>query len=146
MPSDSPKHQNQNVMISHVDSNILIPLKPEDATQNSNNPMSRKVTISNNFNYSKEIEDLITAKFSEFGVFKDFENLIKSANSFYCDFDEITTYDKILQINPKLRQIILNKMDKLRTKDSILRYQLEAAMISLVNEEIDFRVYVIRNI
>ena len=60
MPSDSPKHQNQNVMISHVNSNILIPLKPEDATQNSNNPMSRKMTINNNFNYSKEIEFLIS--------------------------------------------------------------------------------------
>jgi hypothetical protein len=104
--------------------------------------MSHGISHKNKFNYTKEIEQILTAKFSEFGVFKDFENLIISTNSIYCDFDEITTYDRILQINLKLRQIILNKMDKFRTKDAILRYQLEIAMISLVNEEIDFRVFV----
>jgi hypothetical protein len=122
-------------------SNIQISLEPADDIA-TNNPMSREISNKNKYNYTKDIEQILTAKFSEFGVFKDFENLIISTNSIYCDFDEITTYDRILQINLKLRRIILNKMDKFRTKEAILRYQLEIAMISLVNEEIDFRVFV----
>ncbi len=125
---------------------IVISLNPEEMKLRNGKAVNlQNPTPDSNeskFEYSVEIEKMITNKFSEFGVFKDFENLIKSANKFYNDNDEITTYDKLLQQDQKLRQIILSKMDMSVAKDATLRFQLEAAMISLVNEDIDTRVAV----
>ena len=121
---------------------IVISLNPEEMTLKNGKAVNLQSADRYKFEYSVEIEKMITNKFSEFGVFKDFENLIKSANSFYNDNDEITTYDKLLQQDQNLRQIILSKMDRSVAKDATLRFQLEAAMISLVNEDIDTRVAV----
>ncbi len=89
------------------------------------------------FEYTKKMEVLLVDKFKEFGVFKDYENLIRSANRFY-ERDEISKYHKLLvnDETKKLKDIIFNKKDEIFIK----KFNLEAAIISEVDREIDKKI------
>jgi hypothetical protein len=101
-----------------------------------------EIYTNSNFKYTKEIDDILVKRFSQFGLYKDFETLMRVATKFYTENDEITTFDYLLQKNKILREIMLGKMDYHVSPDATLRYQLEAAMISLTYEEIDIRIHV----
>jgi hypothetical protein len=104
-----------------------------------------EIYTNSNFKYTKEIDDILVKRFSQFGLYKDFETLMRVATKFYNENDEITTFDYLLQKNKILREIMLGKMDYHVSLDATLRYQLEAAMISLTYEEIDKRIHVSLN-
>jgi hypothetical protein len=104
-------------------------------------PLYKSDIYSNSkFKYTSQIDDILVTRFSQFGLYKDFENLMRNAIMFYSENDEISTFDYLLQKNKILREILLGKMDPLVSPDATLRYQLEAAMISFTYEEIDKRI------
>ncbi len=111
-----------------------------ESIQISMNPPDRKEDTREevDFNYSEKMDEILVNKFSEFGIYRDFENLIKNANRFYDDKDEISTYHKLLVTDEtrKLQDIIFNKKDPA----FVSRFNLEATMICEVDEEIDRKI------
>ena len=55
--------------------------------------------INKNIYITKEIDDILVKRFSQFGLYKDFETLMRVATKFYNENDEITTFDYLLQKN-----------------------------------------------
>jgi hypothetical protein len=72
---------------------------------------SEVINEEDRFIYSHAIQNLMNDKFSDFGVFRDFEVLIRQAGSFYDETDEITRFFDLMRIDERLKNIIIAKHD-----------------------------------
>ncbi len=93
----------------------------------------------NEFEYTSVVNDLLANKFKDYGVFRDFETLVKHANIFYKK-DEISKFHRLLVCDEsrRLKNIIYSKKDQ----NFINLFNMEVVGISDVEEEVDKRSYV----
>lgn len=116
--------------------NDISSIKSKDIIQIYMNPPPETST-QEDFEYTKKMEIVLVDKFKEFGVFKDFESLIKNADRLY-QRDEISKFHKLIvnDESKKLKDLVLNKKDQF----FINKFNLEAKIITEVDYEIDHEI------
>jgi len=86
---------------------------------------------SSSFKYTDIIDNKLSKLFEDFGAFKDYESLIKTANIIYDENDGVQSFIKLLSRNEKLQNLILSKKSEQAQK----QISLERVMLKKLEEE-----------
>lgn len=98
-------------------------------------PKAQQSEEPNAYNYSSNMDRILYNQYSDFGYFKDFESVIRFANSCY-ERDEISKYLEILKINQNLEGMVKGKIQRY-SPYPIMRLDLEEKMFGIYRNEID---------